>query len=139
MVGKDVRAVKVYRNVIHSLLEKAGSIKDTPSIEPPVTEASLGGIIDRVLTGDDGAPGGSNQQTQFAAVETAFREIFYDLLVRPLQSPSLAKGSSNAAAIRPQHPSMTHPLCRYGTFWTLSQYSRITVSFSVGHGGGLSI
>ncbi|KAM5468182.1 hypothetical protein MauCBS54593_004923 [Microsporum audouinii] len=80
MVGKDVRAVKVYRNVIHSLLEKAGSIKDTPSIEPPVTEASLGGIIDRVLTGDDGAPGGSNQQTQFAAVETAFREIFYDLL-----------------------------------------------------------
>ncbi|KAM5429782.1 hypothetical protein McanCB21832_007249 [Microsporum canis] len=80
MVGKDVRAVKVYRNVIHSLLEKAGSVKDTPSIEPPVTEASLGDIIDRVLTGDDGAPGGSNQQTQFAAVETAFREIFYDLL-----------------------------------------------------------
>ncbi|KAF3480771.1 nuclear matrix protein [Arthroderma uncinatum] len=80
MVGQDVRAVKVYRNVIHSLLERAGQVKQTPSIEPPVTEASLGDVIKHVLAGDGGAIRENSQQTQYAAVETAFREIFYDLL-----------------------------------------------------------
>ncbi|EFR04301.1 THO complex subunit 1 [Nannizzia gypsea CBS 118893] len=80
MGGKDVGAVKVYRDVIRSLLEKAAASKDAPSIEPPVTEASLGGVVEHVLTGEDGISAGINQQTQYAAVETAFREIFYDLL-----------------------------------------------------------
>lgn len=84
MGGKDVGAVKVYGDVIRSLLEKAAAIKNAPSIEPPVTEANLGGVIKRVLAGDYGVSVGVNQQTQYAAVETAFREIFYDLLVRPL-------------------------------------------------------
>ncbi|KAK2863710.1 hypothetical protein FQN49_004073, partial [Arthroderma sp. PD_2] len=80
MVGEDVRAVKVYRNVIHSLLEKAGKVKETPSIEPPLTEASLGDVIKHVLAGDDSAIRENSLQTRYAAVETAFREIFYDLL-----------------------------------------------------------
>ncbi|KDB25972.1 hypothetical protein H109_02173 [Trichophyton interdigitale MR816] len=80
MGGKDVGAVKVYRDVIRSLLEKAAAIKNAPTIEPPVTEANLGDVIERVLAGDYGISVGANQQTQYAAVETAFREIFYDLL-----------------------------------------------------------
>ncbi|DAA72857.1 TPA_exp: Uncharacterized protein A8136_5387 [Trichophyton benhamiae CBS 112371] len=80
MGGKDVGAVKVYRDVIRSLLEKAAAFKNAPTIEPPVTEANLGDVIERVLAGDYGVSVGANQQTQYAAVETAFREIFYDLL-----------------------------------------------------------
>lgn len=101
MGGKDVGAVKVYRDVIRSLLEKAAAIKNAPTIEPPVTEANLGDIIERVLAGDYGISVGANQQTQYAAVETAFREIFYDLLVRPLPPVPLGK------------PLLTHPLVGY--------------------------
>lgn len=77
----DVRAVQVYREIVRELLEKAAEAKRVPTIEPPLAEAELGDAIretlqSKVETGKD-----YSQQSHHAAVETAFREKFYELVV----------------------------------------------------------
>ena len=81
MVAKDVRAVKVYRKLVQDLLDKAAEAKNSATIDPPLTEEDLEDTISHILSNENSPLNDQSPQAQYAAVETAFREIFYDLLV----------------------------------------------------------
>ncbi|KAL4937971.1 THO complex subunit 1 transcription elongation factor-domain-containing protein [Aspergillus oleicola] len=80
MANADVDVVSVYRTLIDSLLAKAEQAKPGKEIEPPLTESQLGESF-WLVQGEDGQLRRQlSQQTQYAAVEIAFRERFYGLL-----------------------------------------------------------
>ncbi|KAL4888569.1 THO complex subunit 1 transcription elongation factor-domain-containing protein [Aspergillus ambiguus] len=80
MADVDVESIRTYRRLIDGLLARAEQAKPDKQIEPPLTESHLGETI-WVLEGEDAqVVGRFGQQTQFAAVEIAFREKFYSLL-----------------------------------------------------------
>lgn len=76
-----IESVQVYRRLIESLLAKAEELKPDKQIEPPLTETDIGDSTWRIEGSDANVLKRENQQTNYAAVETAFREKFYDLLV----------------------------------------------------------
>ena len=80
MAIAQVDVVGSYTDAIRKLLEAARRIKPLQTIEPPLTYAGLAGDIAAVLSGIDGAAP-KIENTQYAAVETAFRNIFYGLIV----------------------------------------------------------
>ena len=82
MATAEVAAVQVYKRLVDSLLERAAHAKPSKQIEPQVTEALLGESIWQVPKEDQRVVQSLNQQTQFAAVEIAFRDKFYYILVR---------------------------------------------------------
>lgn len=82
MGSAEIEAVQVYRGLVDSLLDRAAQVKPDKQIEPPVTEALLGEPIWQVPEQEQGIVKHLNQQTQLAAVEIAFREKFYHILVR---------------------------------------------------------
>lgn len=70
-----------YRELVHNLLAKSTELKGSHGVEPPITEANLGDLVVRAhLTNGDNLAD-SAKQPNYAAVETAFREKFYELLV----------------------------------------------------------
>lgn len=81
MAREDVRAVKVYRKLVQDLLDKAAESKDSATIDPPLTEDNLRDTISHILSNESSPLKDQSPQAQFAAVETAFRDKFYDLLV----------------------------------------------------------
>ncbi|KAK2739280.1 hypothetical protein FQN57_006615 [Myotisia sp. PD_48] len=80
MVGEDVAAVKAYRELVQQLLAQAAQLKELSSIDPPVPEDALSDAIKQVGPVDGSIDKEQDIQAQYVAVETAFREIFYDLL-----------------------------------------------------------
>ncbi|KAL1962631.1 hypothetical protein VTN77DRAFT_9345 [Rasamsonia byssochlamydoides] len=80
MSDADVESVKAYRRLVNDLLAKAAEVKPENQIEPPLTEADLGGSIWRIPRPEGDTETEQKQQANFAAVETAFREKFYELL-----------------------------------------------------------
>jgi THO complex subunit 1 len=70
-----------YRGLVRDLLAKATEIKKGHGVEPPITEANLGDLAARVHLKNDGVQSEPNKQHNYAAVEIAFREKFYELLV----------------------------------------------------------
>ena len=81
MAETDIEAVTVYRGLVSDLLDRAAQAKPDRHIEPPLTESHLGESIWTAKS-----PGGATveqlvQPSQTAAVEIAFREKFYSLLV----------------------------------------------------------
>lgn len=82
MAVSEVDAVSVYRRHIDLLLERAEKVKPDKQIEPPLSETHLGETPWLVQEQDQPVVSSLSQQTQFAAVEIAFREKFYSLLVR---------------------------------------------------------
>lgn len=87
MANPDVDAVSVYRKHIELLLERAEKVKPDKQIEPPLSETHLGDASWLVQKDDQPIVNSLGQQTQFAAVEIAFREKFYSLLVRSSFQP----------------------------------------------------
>jgi len=81
MASLEIEAVRVYKGLVDALLDRATQVKPD-QIEPPLTEGLLGDRIWQVPVQEEGITKQLNQQTQFAAVEIAFREKFYHLLVR---------------------------------------------------------
>lgn len=77
----DVGAVHVYQRLVDGLLERAAQVKPDKQIEPPLTEVQLGDPIWAIKGADEDAVKQLPQPTQYAAVEIAFREKFYGLLV----------------------------------------------------------
>ncbi|KAJ9299271.1 hypothetical protein DTO271G3_2893 [Paecilomyces variotii] len=75
-----IESVQVYRRLIESLLSKADELKPDKQIEPPLTETDFGDSAWRIEGSDANVLKRENQQASYAAVETAFREKFYDLL-----------------------------------------------------------
>lgn len=82
MTGENIQSVQSYRTLVRELLEKAAESRKDSDIETPLTETDLGETLSQVQKIQEEVAGGQNQQAQYAAVETAFRERFYDLLVR---------------------------------------------------------
>ncbi|KAL4758465.1 THO complex subunit THO1/HPR1 [Aspergillus foveolatus] len=80
MAGTEVDVIEIYRRLIESLLGKAEQVKPGKEIEPPLTETQLGESFWLVRGEDEQTVKQLSQQTQFAAVEIAFRERFYGLL-----------------------------------------------------------
>ncbi|KAL4932293.1 THO complex subunit THO1/HPR1 [Aspergillus undulatus] len=80
MANADVDVVGIYRRLIDSLLAKAEQAKPGKEIEPPLTETQLGEAFWLVQGEDEQISKQLGQQTQYAAVEVAFRERFYSLL-----------------------------------------------------------
>lgn len=81
MAENDIRAVKIYRNLVQELLNRAARVKENGGIEPPLTDADLGDAMRLIQQSKEEALNNQNQQSLYAVVETAFREKFYDLLV----------------------------------------------------------
>ncbi|RAQ47627.1 THO complex subunit Tho1 [Aspergillus flavus] len=80
MADEDVESIHVYRRLVDNLLTRAELVKLDKQIEPPLTETHLGEAIWKVEGDDEQVASRLSQQTQFAAVEIAFRERFYSLL-----------------------------------------------------------
>jgi THO complex subunit 1 len=74
-------AMHIYRKLVDDLLNRAEQIKKDAQIEPPLTEAHLGESIWAIQGEEKQMVEQLSQQTRFAAVELAFREKFYNLLV----------------------------------------------------------
>lgn len=83
MAPIETDAVRVYKGLVDSLLDRAVQVKPDGQIEPPLTETLVGKAIWEAPEGrEQEAVQQLNQQTRLAAVEIAFREKFYRILVR---------------------------------------------------------
>ncbi|KUL88068.1 hypothetical protein ZTR_04111 [Talaromyces verruculosus] len=80
MLDTAIDSTVAYRSLVRDLLAKAAEIKKGHEVEPPITEASLGDLVDRAYFKNGNIQPETTKQTKFAAVETAFREKFYELL-----------------------------------------------------------
>ncbi|KAK2742849.1 hypothetical protein FQN55_007633 [Onygenales sp. PD_40] len=80
MAADEIPAVKVYRQLVQDLLDKAAEVKKDASIEPPLNDSDLGDAIHQIQLREASGLKEQSQQAQYAVVETAFREKFYDLL-----------------------------------------------------------
>jgi hypothetical protein len=133
MAAPELEAVRLYKEVVDRLLERAAQVKPNSQIEPPLTEGTLGEPIWQVPTEKQEVVKELNPQTQFAAVEIAFREKFYRILVRELGvDGSLYMAGMNTKfpiyEYRPQLLSKTLLLFISGIYWTLSLSFPTTVS-----------
>lgn len=81
MAKFDLESVNIYRKLVDRLLERAETVKPDKQIEPPLTETQLGDALWAVQGEEENIVKNLGQQTQFAAVEIAFRERFYNVLV----------------------------------------------------------
>ncbi|KAN0086538.1 THO complex, subunit THOC1 [Elaphomyces granulatus] len=87
----EIETVKAFRGLVHELLLKAAQVKPKKRIEPPLTEADLGDSIWHIK-GQGDVTDVKEQTQQYAAVETAFRERFYDLLATTsIEDPSFTQ------------------------------------------------
>ncbi|PWY69849.1 hypothetical protein BO94DRAFT_539916 [Aspergillus sclerotioniger CBS 115572] len=92
MADVDVGAIHAYRRLIDDLLTRAEHAKPDQQIEPPLTESHLGDSIWLIQGQDKQLVQELGQQTQFAAVEIAFREKFYGLLASTsIEDPSFTR------------------------------------------------
>ncbi|RJE27393.1 nuclear matrix protein [Aspergillus sclerotialis] len=80
MATFDIDLVNIYRKHIDLVLKRAENAKPDQKIEPPLSETHLGDAPWLVQEDDQPIVNSSNQQTQTAAVEIAFREKFYSIL-----------------------------------------------------------
>ncbi|KAJ5403890.1 hypothetical protein N7509_003761 [Penicillium cosmopolitanum] len=81
MAPIETDAVRVYKGLVDSLLDRAVQVKPDGQIEPPLTETLVGKAIWEAPEGrEQEAVQQLNQQTRLAAVEIAFREKFYRIL-----------------------------------------------------------
>lgn len=102
MANTDVDVIDIYRRLIDSLLAKAEQVKPGKEIEPPLTETQLGESFWLIHGEDAPLVKQLSQQTQFAAVEIAFREKFYGLLVfLPFSTPILPPESATDSTFIP--------------------------------------
>ena len=81
MAEVDADTTHAYRRLVDRLLSQAEQVKPDKQIEPPLTETHLGDSFWLIHGEDEQIAKRFSQQTQFAAVEIAFREKFYHLLV----------------------------------------------------------
>ncbi len=86
MSSDGVRAVQELTAAIQDLLDLALTAKSSHDIEPPLTIFDFEGDIERIGSRKtrqkhDPVRAEQDKQAQYAAIETAFRNLFYNLLV----------------------------------------------------------
>lgn len=114
MPSAGLPSVGAYSDVIDRWLAKVDNVKQHAGIEPALIAADFLDEIEEIgkIRHESN---GSTQQAQYAAIETALRDIFYELLVR---GPSRRTIPRTDPLPRPPGPSTFHPSARYGTFLT---------------------
>ena len=123
--GAQVDAVEKYTAAVQQLLEAARQIKPSRTIEPPLTYADLSEDIQAAIPNSDGgAP--KIEAAQHTTIETAFRSIFYDLVVR-LGLICDQKGEAHSVSRRPLPQLTIRPSARSGTSSTSFSPSPIKV------------
>lgn len=82
MSSNGIASVDSYSRAIEKLLDRARQIKPQNGSEPALIATDFGGIIEEIgkLSNNSFI---TNNQAHYAAIETACRNTFYDLLVRP--------------------------------------------------------
>jgi len=108
-------SVDAYSDAIDRWLAKADNVKQQAGVEPALIAADFLDEIDEIgkIRHESGV---STQQAQYAAIETALRDKFYELLVR---GPSRRTILCADPLPRLPRPSTFHPSARHGTFLTL--------------------
>lgn len=99
MDNPGVPAVATSVSLLKELLEQAGKVKQTSTIEPALNKSDFNDIAGRVsqvaasLTGAENGEATSSQikGRQYAMIETASREIFSNLIVSFAAIPKLAR------------------------------------------------
>lgn len=81
MSSNGIASVDNYTCAIENLLDRARQIKPRSDPEPALTAADFGGSIEEIEKLSNNSFIASNQ-AHYAAIETACRNIFYNLLVR---------------------------------------------------------
>lgn len=109
MSSHGVPSVDTYATAILSLLDTARNVKPDKHIEPTLTLSDFGGGIEEIgnLSNDSFT---GNNQAHYAAIETACRNIFYDLLV----SRCLGTSLNLLISLRIQRQLEIPPLAKYG-------------------------
>ena len=81
MPSAGLPSVDAYSDAIKRWLDKAESIKQQPNIEPALIAADFLKEVEEIgkIRHESGV---STQQAHYAAIETALRDKFYELLVR---------------------------------------------------------
>ncbi len=77
MSSAGIESVNDFTAIFKRLLASARDVKPNGGIEPALTTADFKGEIKEIGQKPQGAP-----NREYAAIETACRNIFYDLLVR---------------------------------------------------------
>ena len=80
MSSAGLASVDAYTTAVRQLLQEAQEIKPHASIEPALTVSDFGGGIEIFRHAQTTGKAAGNQG-HYAAIETAFRNIFYELLV----------------------------------------------------------
>lgn len=80
MSSDGIASVQTYSVAIKSLLDRARNVKVNPGIEPALNALDFAGDIEDIGKLSNGSFL-ANNQAHYAAIETACRNIFYDLLV----------------------------------------------------------
>ena len=106
MSSTGVNSVDDFTKKIKNFLAKAQEIKPNGGVEPALTTQDLEGGIEEFSKQDTA----SNKD--YAAIETACRNIFYALLVSLSRSCTIII----AKIPRRQHQSQILPLVKFGTF-----------------------
>lgn len=101
-------------------LDAASTIKPTSAIDPPLEEADLKGVIDRLPTTphtgepQDGAALRQERHHRFAVIETAARGVLSNLIVCDFVYYSV-QDSGQLTFSRPRSPSTRTTSSKYGT------------------------
>ena len=121
MSSHGIASVDTYSTAIKNLLDRARDLKPTLGIEPALSASDFAGGIEEIGKLSDG-PFIANSQAHYAAIETACRNIFYDLLVRPLLVLNSLRLTNR---LRRRLRLMNWNLVRCGIYLTLFLYCQI--------------
>ena len=78
----DVSPVDEYSNVIQAALAEAREAKTSGAIDPALASQDIHESIEKIqIAGRRGATASDDVRKDYAAIETACRDIFYKLLV----------------------------------------------------------
>ncbi|KAL8843016.1 MAG: hypothetical protein Q9176_002319 [Flavoplaca citrina] len=79
MSSAGISSVDALTASLRELLERSNKLKPDGGIEPALTSTSFNGNVETIIRGAEGGIT-ANAQDHYAALETACRNIFYDLL-----------------------------------------------------------
>ena len=80
MSAPPLEIVAAYRHAINPSLDSLPSSPPSGAIEPATTESDCGDLVLQIQHLQEQGDMGDGQQAQYAAIETVFRERFYELL-----------------------------------------------------------
>ena len=80
MSSAGISSVDALTASLREFLERSNKLKPDGGIEPALTSTSFSGNVETIIRGAEGGIT-ANAQDHYAALETACRNIFYDLLV----------------------------------------------------------